>query len=330
MMNRKSSWFNDGSLGVSMNTETGKFYRWPLTALCLGIVAVLAACGSVTPLPAGAVQLRMDGGALEVQDQESGWVPVGGETTFELVGQLESTDPWMVTGNTFAVRESTQIAEGLEAGDPVSVKGIILEDGTWLANSIQPAEEPQTAPTIVLIGKVDSTDPWVVNGITLSVTGDTTISGEIAPGRIVRVEILLLDDGTWEVLSIAPLSDFTEVPGCATVTARIVSVNGNEIQFAGWPVITLGEDVNIEDEAGNEATLGPDQTVLVVVCAAEDGQFAITAIVVLKTSDEGGSGNGGKVLVCHKPDKKGGHTLSIAEPAVPAHLAHGDKLGPCP
>jgi hypothetical protein len=36
------------------------------------------------------------------------------------------------------------------------------------------------------------------------------------------------------------------------------------------------------------------------------------------------------VLICHKPDKKGGHTLSIAPPAVAAHLAHGDKLGPCP
>jgi hypothetical protein len=314
-----------------MNTKNRKVLRWPLVTLHLGIVAVLAACGSVTPLPAGAVQLRMDGGALEVQDQESGWVPVGGETTFELVGQLESTDPWMVTGNTFAVRESTQIAEGLAAGDLVRVKGIILEDGTWLANAIEPAEEPQTAPTLVLIGKVDSIDPWVVNGITLNVTAETTISGEIAPGRIVRVEIVLLDDGTWEVLSLAPLSDFTEVPGCATVTARIVSVNGNEIQFAGWPVITLGEDVHITDEAGNETALSPDQRVLVVVCAMEDGQFAITAIVVLKSSDEGGSGNGGKVLICHKPDKKkGGNTLSIAEPAVPAHLAHGDKLGPCP
>ncbi|MGB8980236.1 MAG: DUF5666 domain-containing protein, partial [Anaerolineales bacterium] len=179
-----------------MNTENKHIVRWPAIALYLGILAVLTACGSVTPLPAGAVQLRMDGGALEVQDQAAGWVPVGGETTFELVGQLESTDPWMVTGNTFAVRASTQIAEGLEAGDLVSVKGIILEDGTWLANSIQPAEEPQTAPTIVLIGKVESTDPWVVNGITLNVTTETTISGEIAPGKLVRVEILLLEDGT--------------------------------------------------------------------------------------------------------------------------------------
>jgi hypothetical protein len=36
------------------------------------------------------------------------------------------------------------------------------------------------------------------------------------------------------------------------------------------------------------------------------------------------------VLICHKPDKKGGHTLSVSSSAVPAHLGHGDKLGACP
>ena len=313
-----------------MNTKNKTVVRWLLAVWCLGTMTVLAACGSVTPIPTQeTAPLRLEGGAVEVQAGDNGWVPVGGETTFELVGELESTDPWMVTGNTFATRDSTQIAKGLEAGDLVKVNGVILEDGTWLANSIQLAEE-QIDPTIVLIGKVESVNPWVIHGITLNVTDDTTLAGEIVPGMIVEVEILLLADGTWEVLSIAPLSDFTEIPGCATVTATVVSVDGNEVQFAGWPVITLDEDVHIEDESGKEATLSAGQMVLVVVCTTEDGQFMITEIVVLKTSGDGDSANGEKVLICHKPDKKGGHTLSIAAPAVPAHLAHGDKLGPCP
>ena len=226
-------------------------------------------------------------------------------------------------------RDLTKITEGLEVGDRVRVKGVILEDATWLANSIELAEE-QVDPTIILIGKVDSIDPWVVNGITLKVTDDTTITGEIAPGMIVDVEILLLADGTWEVLSIALLSDFTEIPGCTTVRVTILSVNGKEIQFTGWPAMTLGEEVKIENEAGTEATLSAGQSVLVVICATENGQFMITKIIILKASVEDGSANGEKVLVCHKPDKKGGHTLSIAAAAVPAHLGHGDKLGPCP
>jgi hypothetical protein len=31
-----------------------------------------------------------------------------------------------------------------------------------------------------------------------------------------------------------------------------------------------------------------------------------------------------RVLLCHK-----GHTISVAPPAVKAHLRHGDKLGAC-
>ncbi len=34
----------------------------------------------------------------------------------------------------------------------------------------------------------------------------------------------------------------------------------------------------------------------------------------------------GKVTICHK----GKRTISVGAPAVPAHLAHGDTLGPCP
>jgi hypothetical protein len=326
-----------------MNTKSKLAVRWPLIIGYLGMVALLLACGTVsggvtatvtetaTPIatPTGEPLLRLEDGAVKVQGENDNWIPVTGQSTFELVGELESTDPWMVTGNTFATRDTTQITEGLEVGDLVRVKGVILEDATWLANSIELAEE-QVDPTVTLIGNVDSIDPWVVHGITLNVTNDTVINGEITPDMIVLVEILLLEDGTWEVLSITPLSHFTEIPGCLTVMATVSSVNGNEIELIGWPVITLGDDVEIESEEGGAGTLSANQPVLVVVCASEDGQVVITKIIILNSSEGSESPEGKKVLVCHKPDKNGGHTLSIAEPAVPAHLAHGDKLGACP
>jgi hypothetical protein len=304
------------------------------------MVAVLLACGAgsgaATPTAASSTVtpealLRLENGAVELRAEDQGWIPVAAETTFEIVGELQSTDPWMVTGNTFAVRDSTDIEEGLEAGDLVRVKGIILEDGTWLAHSIASAEEPPS-PAIILIGKVISIEPWVVNGITLNVTEDTVVSEGITPEMIVRVEILLLEDGTWEVLSIAPLDDFTDVPGCATVTATVVAVNGSELQLAGWPAITLGDEVIIEDAEGGASTLGPGQVVLVVVCPSDGAQIIIiTHIIILDTDEEDMPADGGeKVLVCHKPEKRGGHTLSISSSAVPAHLGHGDKMGPCP
>jgi hypothetical protein len=326
---------------MNKSNTSGIRWQWVVASLCTILVLLACATAAGTSVPETLVAthtvqeslLRLENGAIELREANGGWTPVGGETTFEIVGELESTDPWMVTGNTFAVRESTRIDEGLQAGDPARVKGFILEDGTWLTSSIERARaEEQPSPTIILIGKVTSTDPWVVNGITLEVTSDTLISEGITADMIVRVAILLLEDGTWEVLSIVPLGDFTDVPGCATVTASIVSVNGNEIQLAGWPVITLTDDVIIEIDGGGEGTLTENQSVLIVVCASEAGQIVITHIIILNTGEDElpGGGGGEKVLICHKPDKNGGHTLSIASSAVPAHLGHGDTLGACP
>lgn len=354
-----------------MNTNHKSTHRLSLVFGYLGIIFLLLACsviGTGTQLNSDG-SIQVGGGVIKVQNEDGDWVPVAGESTFELVGELESTDPWVVAGTTLETNETTQIDEGLQTGDLVRVKGTVLEDGTWLAYSIELAEE-QTDPIIVLIGVVDSVDPWSVNGIELNVTDETDIQGDITPGMIVRVEILLLPDGSWEVLSIAPLGESTETPNCVSVVATVLSVEGNEIQFLGWPVTvtietgtqTGGEnqnDGNTNGDEGSEAenqndentngdegsegenqnegndeggTINPGQTVLAVICVSEDGTLIVVQIVVLNADPENGSSDGGgeKVLICHKPDKKGGHTLSVSSSAVPAHLGHGDKLGACP
>ena len=321
-----------------MNMKNKSVPRWQLIVGYLGVLAMMLACmtvgigadqGTGTP-SSDAVLIHLEDGVVEVQDDNGDWTPVAGDSAFDVTAPLESMDPWKVAGMTLETNDSTQIEEGLQVGDLVRVRGVILEDGTWLANSIERAEE-QVDPIIILIGRVDSVDPWVVNGIQLNVTADTEIQGTITPGMFVRVEILLSPDGTWEVLSIVPLGEIEENPDCGTVVATVVSVEENVIQFAGWPVITLGEDIQIE---GGEGTLSPNQVVLVVICPSGEGQIVIIQIIILNIDDngtpvEGGEG-GEKVLICHKPNKKGGHTISVSSSAVPAHLAHGDKLGPCP
>ena len=327
-----------------MNKKSKPAARWQLILGYLGILALMLACmeagvgvdeNANVPNSTDAL-IHLENGVVEVQDENGDWTPVSEDSAFDVTAPLESTDPWKVAGMTLQTNESTQIEEGLQVGDLVRVQGVILEDGTWLANSIQRAQE-QVDPIIILIGRVDSVDPWVVNGIQLNVTEDTDIQGTITPGMFVRVEILLSPDGTWEVLSIAPLGEIEEDSDCGTVVATVISIEGNVIQLAGWPSITLGEDVHIEDEAGGEVTLSPNQTILLVICPSGEGQVVIVQIIVIiididnddETPDQGGEG-GEKVLICHKPDKKGGHTLSISSSAVPAHLGHGDKLGPCP
>ncbi|MCI0553257.1 MAG: DUF5666 domain-containing protein [Anaerolineae bacterium] len=319
-----------------MGTKNKSVIRWPFIVGYLGIITSMLACMAIGVGSTNAEQgtLQIDNGVVEVVDENGDLVPVAGTSTFELVGALEGMDPWVIAGTTVETNESTQIEEGLQVGDLVRVRGTILEDGTWLAYSIELAEE-QIDPIIVLIGTVDSIDPWVVNGITLNVTADTIITGEITPGMLVRVEILLLEDGTWEVLSITPLGDVTETEGCITVVATVVSVTEDEIQFLGWPSMPLGSDVTIEGGDESEGViLSLNQPVLVVLCPS-DGQIVIIQIIVIIIDfppDDGGTEpptEGERVLVCHKPNKNA-HTLSLPSSAVPAHLGHGDTLGPCP
>ena len=313
--------------------------RWLLILGQLGIVMLMLACATIG-LGTASVDggtLQVDNGVVEIVDDNGDQLPVAGDSTFDLTVALESLDPWTVAGQTLETNESTDIEDGLQVGDMVHVRGLILDDGTWLAYSIERAEE-ETQPTIVIIGVVSSVDPWIVNGITLNVTETTNIQGTITVGMLVRVEILLLPDGTWQVLSIAPLGDLTEVPECATVIATVVSVNGNQVQFLGWPSLTLDEDVVIEEseDDGEQgvATLTPGQEVIVVVCPSDEGQVVIVQIIIINITpddDVETPVEGEKVLVCHKPDnKKGGNTLSISSSAVPAHLGHGDTLGACP
>jgi hypothetical protein len=309
----------------------------------LGILGFLLACTTLG-IGSSAVQqgmLQLDQGVVKVQDTQGNWEPLASTSTFELVGKLENTNPWTVAGRTLVTNESTQIAQGLQAGDLVRARGAVVEDGTWLAYSIEPAGE-QPSQTIVLIGRVTSVTPWVVNGITLNVTNDTVINGDMQPGMLVRVEILLQDDGTWEVISISPISEIPSSSGCATVVATVVSINGNQVQFLGWPEpvavstpTSYGNDNDNNDVSVVLTTLKPGQQVLVVVCVSGNNQLVITTIIIINIDDDDNdnnndAGGGDKVLVCHKPAKKGGHTLSISSSAVPAHLGHGDKLGPCP
>jgi hypothetical protein len=58
-----------------------------------------------------------------------------------------------------------------------------------------------------------------------------------------------------------------------------------------------------------------------------------TAPVVTSTSGDNTEGDTGtgqqKEDVCHKTGSGKEHTINIAAPAVPAHVAHGDTLGAC-
>src|SRR6476659_8001022 len=74
-----------------------------------------------------------------------------------------------------------------------------------------------------------------------------------------------------------------------------------------------------------------------VSIASIAGVFAWAASAApLQTAGNGanvGYGYGAaKVTICHIPpgNPNNAHTITVGASAVPAHLAHGDTLGPCP
>src|SRR5215216_2571681 len=140
-----------------MTNNTKSVFRWPLLVGYLGILSLLMACMALG-LGSSAVEqgiLQLDHGIVKVQDQNGNWEPLAGTSTFELVGALENMSPWTVSGRALGTNESTHITEGLQVGDLVRVQGAALEDDTWLAYSIEPAQQ-QTSQTVTLIGKVTS------------------------------------------------------------------------------------------------------------------------------------------------------------------------------
>jgi len=358
MMKTKAYSFISTLLEAAMNTNRKSNSRWLMLAGHLGLVTFMMACMVFTGTQSntGDVTLHLDNNVVTVKDGNGNSTTMGNDPTFELVGEIQSLDPWKVGSVTLRTGEQTQIEAGLQVGDLVKVTGVILEGKTWLAYSIKKTET-QTQSTTILIGRVTSIDPWVVDGFSLNVTADTIIDAGIEVGTIVRVEIILLEDGTWEVVQISPLSTVVETSGCVTVIATVVSVNGSGVQFLGWPtVVTLDSHVQIENdenqdnnsqgegdgEEGNNTTqvtpvavtLSADQVVMAVLCASDNGEIVIVQIIILNVDQEANTSptgdGGGKVLVCHKPNKNGGHTLSLPQSAVPAHLGHGDTLGACP
>jgi hypothetical protein len=52
----------------------------------------------------------------------------------------------------------------------------------------------------------------------------------------------------------------------------------------------------------------------------------------VEDTSDWGKGGVGKRTVCHIPpgNPANAHSISVGEPAVRAHLAHGDRLGACP
>lgn len=251
---------------------------------------------------------------------------------FAFTGLVETVDPWQVAGVALAIEAWTEIDTAVALGDQVSVAGIILPDGTWLAEEIRllaAADDDTLGIILRFTGVVQSTDPWLVGGIPLLLIDDSQLAEGIVAGMLVQVVARLNAAGSWEVVWIRPLLPPTT--GCFTIHTRITTVNGSQIVFTNWPTLTL------EDEVAVEGNLVPNSTIALTICLGDDNTIIVVNIVVIQviidTPAPGGSGSGdddddsgsnGRVTICHN-----GNTLTISQSGLNGHLRHGDTLGSC-
>ena len=194
--------------------------------------------------------------------------------TFDFTGSINSIDPWVVAGISFETRNWTTIAPGLVIGDEVRVQGTILSDGTWVADSI--TRLSNTLPNIVtFMGLVSSTDPWIVNGLPLVVTGNTTILGNIIPGMTVIVTAQLLPDGTWTVHSIRPLyPDFGL--GCMIFNSPIIVNNNDHIKVKHWHI-----DIKKDGRIKIHGNPNVNNIITLPLCTAWDGTIIVLGDIIV-------------------------------------------------
>jgi hypothetical protein len=192
------------------------------------------------------------------------------EREFEFTGVVDSLEPWSVGGIGFETNAQTQIDAGIQVGDRAKVSGRILNDGALLAERVRKVDEP--ARRFDFVGRVTSTDPWIVGGLTLEVNAETRIEGGIVAGDTVRVRGRILPDGTLLAEEIKRLDDDL---GCMDIRVVVTGVNGNRIRLRDGQVIDLNDTIEVR---GN---LRASAVVIIRLCIDDDDTLTVIRITVI-------------------------------------------------
>ena len=192
---------------------------------------------------------------------------------------------------------------------------------------------------------------WVVSGVPIRLGEHTQLIGDLRANDAVLLSGQILESGVW-------LADRIEL---ADVQDSVFTYNGtlDAIEAGIWRV--GGLDLVVDDATQLSGTMAVSDLVLVTFTPVADGSKKALTIepfdqpwveptpLPTATPKPESSGSGeknpappptrppevkssnthGTFVVCHKPNKKGGHTLTVGGSALESHLKHGDKLGPC-
>src|SRR5436309_6607064 len=131
-------------------------------------------------------------------------------------------------------------------------------------------------------------------------------------------------------------------PPAAVGLAQITTSSGptlaatttTESQTTGTQATTSGDESESGDDQGENEQGDGDFQSEHGNRTTTTGSSTSTSTTLSSTTTTGGEagaqGNGQeKMDVCHQTGNGGEHTINIAAPAIPAHVAHGDTVGAC-
>jgi len=204
------------------------------------------------------------------------------------VGAIGATE-WTVAGQVILVDDETDIDADIVVDDLVSVEGVILDDGSLLAQEIHRIDEAPGQPfafTGVVQAIADET--WTISGVTVSIDNETVIDQGIVLGDIVEVQGLILDDDTWlaQVIELAEpvASDFEFTGVVDSIDPWMVA--GISFETDEWTEIEA--DIQVGDLVRVEGQILADGTWLAsqIALLDDDGdQLSLVFVGVVDSTD---------------------------------------------
>jgi len=227
------------------------------------------------------------------------------------------TSPLSFSGLAFAQEESVGISDTLEIElvhadeDEVELEGTI--DNLAFDVSL-------TSGNFTLNGG----DLIVFNATTVF---DGLVVSDLEDGLEVDVDAVLIDGDLFATEIELEEEDGVELEGTIDNLAFDVSLTSGNFTLNGGDLIVFNATTVFEGLVVSDLENGLEVDVDAVLI--DEVLFATEIELVEEDEEEGSFGN--KTTICHIPPGNPGkaHTITVGNPAVPAHLAHGDVLESC-
>jgi hypothetical protein len=181
-------------------------------------------------------------------------------------------DSWIVAGTMVSVTAETLIDEAIVLGDTARVQGMILDDGTLVAESIELVNDDYLFEFVGVVGAI-GVDNWTISGIDIAVDGDTAVDEDIEVGDVVHVTGVIMEDGTW----LAHVIELVEEEADFEFTGLVNSID---------PWMVAGISFEVDEFTAIDEGIEVDSLVRVQGQILEDGTWLATSITLVEDEEE--------------------------------------------